>query len=290
MIKEELMPHWLKNGKYKFELDQFYTPLDTAKYCVELCKKYINNFEEYTILEPSAGNGSFLHFLPTNTIAIDIQPKNKNIKKMDFFDFLPNQNIKYVCIGNPPFGIRGWYALEFINKALTFCDYVCFILPKYFASDGKGGCKYRVKNGELIFNTELKDNEFIAENKKININVVFQIWKRGITQKYQEPKMDMVEIYTCCTNEKRKCGLDKLNEYDCFVSSTYYGKLKGINFVFEQVKYGSGYGLIIKNKKKEIIDFLSNIDWDNYSFQATNKCKHITKQNIKKALLDGGFN
>ena len=51
--------------------DQFFTPIETAKYCFDTFKmiinKYGDNYEDYIYIEPSAGDGSFLKVLPENT-------------------------------------------------------------------------------------------------------------------------------------------------------------------------------------------------------------------------------
>lgn len=53
----------------KVDLDKFYTPVSVAKKCIDLL-----NLSEYdTILEPSAGNGSFSKQIP-NCIAYDLKP------------------------------------------------------------------------------------------------------------------------------------------------------------------------------------------------------------------------
>ena len=54
-----------------------------------------------------------------------------------------------IAIGNPPFGYRGWLALV-LNRAAEFCDYVGFILPMSFQSDGKGSPKNRVRGMTLV--------------------------------------------------------------------------------------------------------------------------------------------
>jgi predicted RNA methylase len=84
--------------------------------------------------------------LPENTLAFDIEPKDNRIIKQDFLDWEPNldPSKKYIVIGNPPFGLRGQKALQFINKAFTFADFVCFILPPLFNSDGRGSPKKRI--------------------------------------------------------------------------------------------------------------------------------------------------
>lgn len=46
-------------------------------------------------------------------------------------------------------------ALEFINHARN-CDFVCFILPMFFESQGKGSIKYRVKGLNLLYSERLE--------------------------------------------------------------------------------------------------------------------------------------
>ena len=61
-------------------------------------------------------------------------------------------------VGNPPFGVRGAIALAFINRSLLFAEYVAFILPMSFHSNGKGSNMKRVQNGHLI-HSEILENE-----------------------------------------------------------------------------------------------------------------------------------
>ena len=70
-------------------LDQFYTKPEIAKKCCELI-----DFSQYdSILEPSAGAGAFLEFLPDHTNAVDIDPKIKGIKKQDFLTYQGTENL-----------------------------------------------------------------------------------------------------------------------------------------------------------------------------------------------------
>jgi len=78
-------------SKYDSRLkDQFYTPVSTAQKCFDIfCRKiqkYGDNENNYTFIEPSAGDGRFLKVLPKNTIALDIEPKHKKIIKADYLE------------------------------------------------------------------------------------------------------------------------------------------------------------------------------------------------------------
>ena len=292
--KREIIPSWVLKGNYEITLDKFYTYPKTANYCyeklLEIAKEYNIKLDNYTFLEPSAGDGAFFDLLPKNRrVGIDIEPDKKSeIIQRDFFDWRPEKNKKYITIGNPPFGLRSWLALAFINRAAQFSDLVGFILPMYFESDGKGSAKSRVKGLNLLHSEELPADIF-HNGVPMKINTVWQVWGK-VKPKTIPIKTckTPIEIYTVCTYPTRRCGLDKLDKYDFFISSTFYTKIN-ICKNFEEVKYGSGYGIIVHKNKKEIENYLQNLDWLKYNMRATNHCKHIGKTHILQALIDGGF-
>ena len=96
------------NQKAK-DLDKFYTHPDIAKKFVDAVNQYfpLSNYE--LVVEPSAGNGNILQYLPSGSIGLDIQPEGNNIIKQDFFEYTSPyhplfNNISIACVGNPPFG------------------------------------------------------------------------------------------------------------------------------------------------------------------------------------------
>jgi hypothetical protein len=118
----------------------------------------LKKYKDYTFIEPSAGNGSFLKILPINRrIGFDIEPKFIEIIEQDYLEWSPCENKKYIVIG----GLRGQLALKFINHSSKFADYVCFILPQ----DGKGVPRKRVIGLNLIHSEKL-DTEFEFPDKK----------------------------------------------------------------------------------------------------------------------------
>lgn len=151
------------------KLDKFYTKLTISKYCVEKINTEFKNYD--IILEPSAGNGSFLNFLPEEKrLGIDIEPENDEIKKINFFEFKPDKNKKYLVIGNPPFS----KAVEFFNFAAEFSDCICFILPRIFK---RTSILNRLNlNFHLVFSEDLPKNCFIPN---MNAKCCFQIYKKS---------------------------------------------------------------------------------------------------------------
>ena len=163
--------------------DQFFTPANVAQHCMEVVMQTLEelniNIEDYIIVEPSAGSGRFLPFIPTkNYIAMDVEPMADNIIKEDFLEWQPDTTKKYIVVGNPPFGLRGQKALQFINKGFEFADFVCFILPPLFNSDGKGSPKKRI-NANLIVSEDIASFAYTYPNgESVNINTIFQIWSK----------------------------------------------------------------------------------------------------------------
>lgn len=122
-------------------LDEYFTDKKLAISLFEKAKNVILNYEKtlenYFWIEPSVGEGCFYDLLPPKKrIGIDIKPKNLEIIQSDYLAYeLPQEKI--IIIGNPPFGHRGVLALDFINHSQN-AEYVCFILPMFFESKGKG--------------------------------------------------------------------------------------------------------------------------------------------------------
>ena len=166
-------------------LDQYYTKRETAINLFEKSKKiiatYENNIAQFVWIEPSAGNGVFFNLLPKNKrIGVDINPFNDEIITSDYLNYILPKAKKSIVIGNPPFGHRGVMALNFINHS-TDADYVCFILPMFFESSGKGSIKYRVNGFNLIHSERLQANSFYTphNNKNVDVKCVFQIWSKN---------------------------------------------------------------------------------------------------------------
>lgn len=282
--------------------DAYFTKRDVAKYCVEqlikICKKRKVDLKKYHFIEPSAGEGCFYDYIPapkSRKTGLDINPVGKRFIKANFLEWYPDKirKGKNIVIGNPPFGHRGAMALAFVNRSLLFADIVAFILPMSFYSNGKGTNMKRVEGATLVHSEHLDRNSFYdpETQEDIPVNTVFQIWMKG-KRKSMFADYDVseyVDIYTCCSAPDRFCGLGKGRKYDCFIASTFYGDDIQLVKTFDEVKYGSGYGMIIKKKKREVMKVLKNADWSGLSSVATNSCKHLRMFHIRQALGRAGY-
>ena len=274
--------------------DQFFTNDSLAKRYLELCysffEEYNINIDDYIFVEPSAGNGVFLKYLPKEkTIALDIEPRAQGIIQQDFLTWTPpiNNHQKYIVIGNPPFGLRGQKALQFINKAFEFADFVCFILPPLFNSDGKGSPKKRIKQN-LIFSEDISTNNYLyPNNENITINTIFQIWTKldlGINLN-EEIKPVGYKIYSLSDGGTPSTtrNKDKLNCCDYYLPSTVFGKEKvKLYDSFEDLPQRRGYGIILEDKNLSSI--ITNINWSDYAFLSTNNASNLRTSLIVKAI------
>lgn len=156
------------------KLDKFYTKEEIVRRCYDfLCKKIPTVKEEY-FLEPSAGNGRFLKFLPQFT-AYDIEPEDERIKKADFLS-LTLERQDYITIGNPPFGKRSKLAISFFNHAAKYSKVIAFIVPVSFMKWSVQ--KELNRDFHLLDYFYLPENSFTDNGNDFSVRCVFQIWTR----------------------------------------------------------------------------------------------------------------
>ena len=304
------------------EKDQFFTPVKTAQYCFEKFCEIIKDFGEtekdFVFIEPSAGDGSFLKILPNDrTIAMDIEPRNSNILEQDYLDWNPpleksifekngvkefqvDPNFakegvlgepwfptKYVVFGNPPFGLRGHLALKFINHSHNFnAEYVCFILPQLFESDGKGVPRKRVKGFNLIHSEKLETNFYEPNKNELTINTIFQIWSKNHTnneyniQNFTTENMRVYSMSDGGTVSSTR-NKDMIGKCDIYLPSTCFGKenMKCYNS-FNDLPGKKGYGIVFNNNKEEMLQKFLSIDWKNIAFLSTNSAYNLRSSQI----------
>jgi len=269
--------------------DQFYTSDDTAKKCWDIICHNID-ISNYIFIEPSAGDGVFIKYLPNNSIFLDIEPRHKGIIKQDYLSWNPNKDNKYIVVGNPPFGLRGHTALNFINHSYSFADYVCFILPQLFDSDGKGSPRKRIKNYNLIYSKKISGIYNTPENNKININCVFQIWSKYKSNSLFDIKAnnsDLLKIYSLSDGGTTASTRNRimLNKCDIYLPSTCFGEnnMKVYN-KFDDLPNRKGYGVVFNNNKLEMIKKANNIKWNEVSFLSTNSAYNLRTSLILSIL------
>lgn len=275
------------------EKDQFFTPLETAQTCFKIFTDVIESYCEkptdFTYIEPSAGDGSFLHVLPPGTISLDIEPRHPSVMNGDYLQWTPthiSEPRKYVVFGNPPFGLRGHTALKFINHSYKFADYVCFILPQLFESDGKGVPRKRVKGYNLITSMKLISDFYEPNRNIIKINTIFQIWSKHHTNTLydiQDYTNDKIKIYSMSDGGTVSSTRNKnmIGNCDIYLPSTCFGKdnMKCYHN-FEDLPGKKGYGIVFTEDKQIMINKMLNIEWNTIAFLSTNSAYNLRSSQI----------
>ena len=278
-------------------LDQFYTRPHVARACYDQLIEFLvrdgADPKSFTYLEPSAGTGAFLDLLPPSTrLGLDIQSQRADIVETDFLAWSPDpSDMPIVVVGNPPFGYRAWLALEFVNHAAKFAEYVGFILPMAFQSDGKGSPKLRVRGMHLVASQTLPPESFVdGSGRVVKVNALWQIWKRGDREAQPEPTCDTwLDLFTVDERKERLCGQERLHEADFFIQRTFYRDPPSLVISFSEVRYVCGYGIVIRKERERVLEILNNTDWHEYSNLAAHNCHHISMYHIRRALTDAGF-
>ena len=287
-------------SEYSFiEKDQFFTPEKMAEKCFKILTDKLEKLsivlDNFIFLEPSAGDGSFYKILPKDKrIAFDIEPKFDGIIKEDFLSWSPKTNNKIICVGNPPFGLRGNLALRFINHASKFCDFVAFILPPLFDSDGKGSCMGRVKNLNLIYSEKIDTNFYYPNGDDIKVNVIFQIWSKNhkVNLETKGNCDEYVKIYSLTNGGTPSTtrNKDMLDKCDFYLASSSFEKEKMTFYpTFDDLPHKRGYGIKILKDYENISDIIRNIDWPSESFLATNSSYNLRTSIIQKAIINKGL-
>ena len=129
----------VKNGNARVTGDeQYYTPDDICDQIVKVVQSVVKDWKTRHWIEPAAGTGNFVKaeirggVLMNKIIATDLHPMNKIIIKSDFLDsrYTVPTGTDSITVTNPPFGRNNSLCLPFFNKAATFSEYICIIVPK----------------------------------------------------------------------------------------------------------------------------------------------------------------
>ena len=176
-------------------LDKFYTIPTISEKCLERIGSIYKWSEWGLVIEPSAGNGSFLTRIPTaKKIGIDISPEHDDIIKQDFLTYNPASYASYasyatgdsgdsgkiLVVGNPPFGRVSSLAIKFFNHASKWADVIAFIIPRTFR-------RVSVQNKlntsfHLIFDEEIPMKP-CSFSPPMMAKCCFQIWEKRDTER-----------------------------------------------------------------------------------------------------------
>ena len=258
------------------DFDKFYTHPKIAKKFVDTVNKYAPLEKFDLVIEPSAGSGNILQYLPSNAIGMDIEPEGDNILQQDFFDYespyhpLTN-NIKIATVTNPPFG-SGYMnplAKGFFNHAATFSELIAFIVPAKWQTSWKVQFQLNKSFG-LYYSELLPKNSFVLNGEEYDVPCCMQVWSKislgkDIRIRERPPtKHSDFEMFLTCDNVPGLPAVReqiKKKEYWDFALK-YWGKIGVCDFDTVDPKTTTHY--LFKARKDYVRDIFEQIDWSKY--------------------------
>jgi hypothetical protein len=223
---------------------------------------------------------------------MDIEPRHSAIQKNNFLKWSPDVNMKekrFIVFGNPPFGLRGHLALKFINHSYSFADYVCFILPQLFESDGKGAPRKRVQGYNLIHSQTLNTDFYEPDENRLKINTLFQIWSKQHTNpiyKISITPQEGLKVYSISDGGTSASTRNKkmIGKCDVYLPSTCFGKENMKCYSdFEQLPNRRGYGIVFEGSpsiKRKMTKRAFSLDWNRIAFLSTNSAINLRSSQI----------
>lgn len=191
--------------------DEFYTKENIAKLCYESIKGLNIIGKKELIIEPSAGNGSFIPYiklLSERYLFYDIEPFHEEIRKEDFLNLeLNNLKERFHVIGNPPFGRQSSLAKKFIKKC-SLASSISFILPKSFKKESLQ--KTFPLNFHLIHEIDIPKNSFNIRGIDHDVPCIFQIWKRENYERKIEEKVEPINFQFVKREEKHDISVRRI--------------------------------------------------------------------------------
>ena len=293
-----------RSGDGVREMDLFYTRPSVARQCMAIFRSVARtlgvNLRSYRFVEPSAGRGAFLRLMPpTRRIGIDLKPQadlKSEIARDDYLRWKPDEGAPIVVVGNPPFGLRGHLALQFINHSARFADLVAFILPQLFESDGKGVPAKRVAaNLRLAHSERLEPNSFeTPSGRPMNISTIFQVWTAvahdRLPARQERTCREYATIYSLSDGGTPASTRNRhmIGRCDVYLPSTCFDGMKAYGS-FEELPNARGYGVEILRRRREVARLLRSHDWAATAFPSTNGALNLRRSLIEKVILEGGF-
>lgn len=289
-------------GDHGVAKDQYFTRPETARKCFSLFKDKMRrlgvDISRYTFIEPSMGEGCFFDLFPERRrIGIDIEPTRSETIEHDYLLWEPGKGDKrkFLIVGNPPFGLRGHLALQFLNHSAAFADAVGFILPQCFGSDGKGAPGKRVKGYRLAMTEDLRGDHFYRPNgAPVSINTVFQVWTKVGWEHLPVPQVKscntFIKVLSVSDGGTPASTRNKawIGKCDLYLPSTTYSGMRAYPS-FDELPNRRGYGVVIHTQKREIKHLLQRHDWMKTAFPSTNSAVNLRKSMIEDVVIAAGF-
>jgi len=249
-MKQFKTNEWQESNK--LHLDKYYTPKDICKYVVDKTKEICVEICEF--IEPSAGKGNFLDYLPKGTLAYDIEPEDSRITEQDYLAL----DIKYkkgrCVVGNPPYGRSLNLARAFCNKSFEIADYVSFILPISQLNNDNSIYKF-----DLIYSENLGRIKFTDREVPVCLNI-YKRPKFGLNKRksYKDSIIEIKEV----TKQRQEHRRTYIGDFKYDVGICAWGAAIGKE-VYDEDEYARSFWICIKDRDnvQYYKDLILNADW-----------------------------
>lgn len=262
-----------KKGLNRNTIDKYYTKDYVVQLCLNLVKQHIQIDTNHLIIEPSAGNGSFIpgiQSITNNCKFFDLEPDNDEIIKQDYllYDYKAVKETfnNIHVIGNPPFGRQSSFAIKFIKKSCEFCNSVSFILPKSFKKDSLK--KAFPLHFHLVFETDLPDKSFLIDNVEHDVPCIFQIWEKQSIKRIINEKVEPLHFMFVKKSENPDISFRRVG-----------GNAGAIDTNIDDKNIQSHYFIKFTNGKS-ITDNIKKLSTITYNFNNTVGPKSISKPEL----------
>ena len=258
------------------DFDKFYTHPDIAKRFVDTVNQYTSLERFDLVIEPSAGSGNILQYLPSNAIGMDIEPEGDNILQQDFFTYespyhpLTN-NIRIATVTNPPFG-SGYMnplAKGFFKHAETFSELIAFIVPAKWSTSWK--VQFQLDRSFGLYHSELlPEYSFVFNGEPYDVPCCMQVWSKvslgkDIRIRKRPPtKHQDFEMFLTCDNVPGLPAVReqiKNREYWDFALK-YWGKIGVCDLNTVPIETTTHF--LFKARKDYVRSIFEQIDWSKY--------------------------
>lgn len=239
----------------KINNDKYYTPIELANYCIDKTIAVIGDYSE--IIEPSVGNGSFLHHDKALIhFAYDIEPECENDYTVIINGDYLKQDINYLegrlIIGNPPYGRCLSLAQKFYKKSVEIADYISFILPISQLNNTQSMYEF-----DLIYSEDLGKQLYTDRELHCCLN----IYQRPISGELNPKpltRLNDISIYRQDSSGYQNRDFD--------VRMCYWGDGTAGKILSDNETYSAEYKIKIHNEilKEKIMDVLKTFDWKQY--------------------------
>lgn len=251
MRYQELLERSQKERKTGLKSDQFFTRPEVAKQFAEWVKKQPFYDKVETVIEPSAGNMDIARHFPGADM-YDLDPKHSGIKQQDWLEYSHEGGKNVLVVGNPPFGKNNKLAIQFINKAAEFAEWIAFILPAGFK---RPPTQYKIADTHSLYSElDLPEDSFYLPHesggKSYRVPAVAQIWHRKPRKSekvsYDSQWVKFVKPEEADVAIKRASPAGRLD----------HDKSNWLNHTHRQYYYIK----FLKDKNK-VLEFIKNFDW-----------------------------